>query len=346
MIEGKKYILKISYNDEILYFNILEENSFPIKEYRLYNNYEDLKQIDKYFSLFDTIEEIFISMKRLKSNNSISLEKGEQEMKIKIVNTLTNKHFYMNIPMKKIDIDNKIDNLVNHISSLNKKIDNLESEINYIKNENNTLKQKVSSFENKIKTLEQKLEEKLKKFEKIINEKENQVEMFKNSDIIKTEEDINLILSWFEKKPIKIDLLLNSKVDGDLNTTFYEKCLNKCPTMVFVRTTENLRFGGFTSVTWPETENKRDDKSFLFSLDTKKKYKIKDEQKDNAIFYCRNISFCFGSGCDLYISNNCTSNFENQVGNVSYDVPSENELNNGHNNFKVLNYEVYNIIFN
>ena len=46
--------------------------------------------------------------------------------------------------------------------------------------------------------------------------------MFKNSNIIKSD-DIDLILSQLEKKPSKIELLLNSKFDGELNKTFYEK---------------------------------------------------------------------------------------------------------------------------
>ena len=40
--------------------------------------------------------------------------------------------------------------------------------------------------------------------------------------------------------------------------------------MVFIKTTENLRFGGYTSVSWPDEDYGTDDKSFLFSLDKKK----------------------------------------------------------------------------
>ena len=109
--------------------------------------------------------------------------------------------------------------------------------------------------------------------------------------------------------------------------------------MVFVKTTENLRFGGFTSVSWPKSGFIWDDSSFLFSLDKRKKYNIK--QKNKAIHYSK-YDFCFGSGCDLYISDHCTK-IENYVGNGSYDVPSEYELNNGKRNFFVSNYEVYHI---
>jgi len=172
-----------------------------------------------------------------------------------------------------------------------------------------------------------------------INKNKKSFNLFTNSSIVKSE-DVDLIFSWFDKKPIKFNLLLDSKIDGDLNLTFREKCFNKSPTMVFVKTTDNLRFGGFTSVTWPEKNYNTDEKSFLFSLDKKKKYKIKESEKEDAIYYYLNSSFCFGGGWDLYINDKCTLKEDNLVGNGSYDLPSEYELNNGKKKFKVSNYEV------
>ena len=347
MIENKKYILNISYNEEIIQFHIIEENSFPLKEYNLYNNFDDLKQIDKFFYLFENIGDIFTSLKRLKSNNNLKLIKEEQEMKIEIQNSLTNKNFFITIPKKEPDIDTKVDNLMNYINTLKQKIENLENELKISKNENTDLKKTINAYENKIKNLEKKFDEKISKIdkiEKILNEYMKPSEFFKNSKIIKKDE-VNLILSWLDKKPTQIDLLLNSKKDGDSISTFYEKCFNKCPTMIFVKTTEFLRFGGYASVTWPERHSKRDDGCFLFSLDKKKKYKINENQKENAIYFCKNISFCFGSSCDLYICDKCTSNTGNQVGNGSFDMSNSYELNNGKKEFKVKSYEVYHIIY-
>lgn len=344
-IENKKYILKISYNEEILQFFILEVNIFSPKEYILYSNIDDLKKTDKFFNLFESIEEVFISLKNLKFNNNLTLIKEGQEMKIEIANTITNKKIYINIPIKETDINTKVDNIINYINSLNKKIVNLEIEVKNSKNDNADLKKTINIYENKIKNLEKKFNEnilKLEKIEKIMNEYMTSYEFFKKSEIIKHEE-VDLIISWLEKKPVQVDLLLNSKIDGDSISTFYEKCSKKCPTMIFIKTKENLRFGGFTSVTWPESENKRDDKCFLFSLDRKKKYKIKENHKDNAIYFCSCISFCFGSGCDLYICDKCTSNTGNQVGNDSFYTTKSYELNNGRSDFQVESYEVYHI---
>ena len=258
---------------------------------------------------------------------------------------MTNKYFFINIPLKDKNINNKIEILFNCIISLNKKVSDLENQIKNSKNEN---KKNLEEYENKNKEIEKKFNAKIEILQNQINDlKKNkesitndisQNKIFQNSSIIKADE-VDLILSWLEKKPKNISLLLDSKIDGDLNSTFYEKCKNKSPTMVFVKTTENLRFGGFTSVSWPKSGFIWDDSSFLFSLDKRKKYIIK--QKDKAIYYS-GYSFCFGSKCDLYIRDQCTKG-ANIVGNGSYDVPSECELNNGKKNFFVSNYEVYHI---
>ena len=65
--------------------------------------------------------------------------------------------------------------------------------------------------------------------------------------------------------------------------------------------------------------------------------------KGKAIYYS-DCCFCFGSDCDLYITNKCTIN-NNYVGNGSYDVPEKYELNNGKETFRVSSYEVYLIEF-
>ena len=198
--------------------------------------------------------------------------------------------------------------------------------------------------------LEKNLNERINQIEKKININQNknnfdtpsQKFLFNNISIVKPE-DIDLILSWFDKKPIKFNLLLDSKIDGDLNLTFYNKCFNKCPTMIFVKTTDNLRFGGYTSVLWPENDYSTDYKSFHFSLDKRKKYKIKKDAEKKAIYFSKGYCFCFGCECDLYIRDKCSTNNGNYVGNGSYDLKNEYELNNGKKSFLVSSYEVYHV---
>ena len=70
--------------------------------------------------------------------------------------------------------------------------------------------------------------------------------IFPLSNIINLEEE-KIILSWFEIKNLKFHLLFDSKKDGDSILTFYQKCKNKSPTLLFFKTTKGNRFGGFTT---------------------------------------------------------------------------------------------------
>ena len=44
---------------------------------------------------------------------------------------------------------------------------------------------------------------------------------------------------------------------------FFRKCGNKYPTMIFIKTTQNLKFGGYTNEIWQKME-KKDENSFIF----------------------------------------------------------------------------------
>ena len=183
-------------------------------------------------------------------------------MKIKINNPNLNKEFFINIPLKEKDLKSEIDSIVHYVISLNDKINNLEKQIKENKIElENKIKEEINLIKNEfILSKKNSLESEKKK-------------MFENSNIIQSDE-IDLILSWFEKKPISFNLLLDSNKDGDSMEQFFNKCGNKSPTMIFIKTTENLRFGGYTNEMWPKNGTKKDENSFIFSLNKKKKYKV------------------------------------------------------------------------
>ena len=165
--------------------------------------------------------------------------------------------------------------------------------------------------------------------------------MFKDSKIVQSNE-VDLILSWFDKKPSSFKLLLDANIDNNFWNNFYNNCRNKSPTILFIKTTENLRFGGFTSVIWPENGAMRDESSFIFSLSKKQKYKIKDPY--NAIGVSKNSWISFGNGMDLYIYNNLKTQGGGTYKN-SYNIPEAYELNNNKPTFNLLNCEIYQIIY-
>ena len=255
-------------------------------------------------------------------NKNLNISEEEQKMKIEIVNPYNKRTFGIDIPLKEKDLRSEVNNLINYIATLNDRITSVEN--------------KNKELEKQIKEL-MSIKEEYKKLKQKEIEKENRY--FKDSSIIKLEDE-NTIINWLEKKPEKFVKLLDSKIDGDSTNAFENKCAKKCPTMVFVKTTNGYRIGGFTTIIWTNGSYGKDNKAFLFSLDKKEKYKNTNENYAN--YLSSGSNFCFG-GAALILYNNCTSNKSNQVANNSFDVPTNYEFIGGDNYFTVSSYEVYQI---
>ena len=77
------------------------------------------------------------------------------------------------------------------------------------------------------------------------------------------------------KRNIKYRILFRSNIDGDLASTFHMKCDKIKNTLVLIKASGNKRFGGFTTETWDGNDvNKKDEKSFIFSIDKMKIYDV------------------------------------------------------------------------
>ena len=318
--DNKIYELKISYNEQLMFFEIKEKNAFLKDEFNLYTNLKELGDINRFFNQFETLKEVFDSLKTLITKKNVSIIQEGKKMKMKIINPINNKEFFINVNSKEKDTKSEINSIIACVNSLTQKVQNLENKVNIL--------------ENKVNELIREKEEKKKK------ELYEKYPIYKSSVINKDE--IDLFMNWFDKKPTKIKLLLDSKIDGDSTQTFYNKCSNKFPTVVFVKTTKGRRFGGYCSIGWENTKGnrKKDINNFIFLLDKKKKYKIK---KPEYGIQTSSDYFGFGGGNDFLIYNNCTSknnNYNNNSG--TYETTETYELN-GEYNFTVSSYEVYQI---
>ena len=317
--DNKIYELKISYNEQLMFFEIKEKNAFLKGEFNLYTDPKELGDISRFFNQFETLKEVFDSLKTLITKKNVSIIQEGKKMKMKIINPVNNREFFINVNSKEKDTKSEINSIIACVNSLTQKVQNLENKVNIL--------------ENKVNELIKEKEEKKKK-------KELYGQIYKSSVINKDE--IDLFMNWFDKKPTKIKLLLDSKIDGDSTQTFYNKCSNKFPTVVFVKTTKGRRFGGYCSIGWENTNGsfKKDINNFIFSLDKKKKYKIK--KPENGI-YTRSDYFAFGGGHDFFIHNNCTSNNISSNNNGgTYETTEQYELN-GEQDYTVSSYEVYQI---
>jgi hypothetical protein len=230
-----------------------------------------------------------------------------------MINPISNNSFEINLNPKENDLISRVSSLETYIAEQNKKILNLE--------------------------------EKVKNFEKIIvgNEKEKKEkknELFSETEILYKEE-MDMIINCLPRKPNKITLLMNSNIDGDSTKTFMDKCNGKCPTLAVIKTTNGYVFGGYTTQMWKNGEVK-DNNAFVFSIDKKKKYNIK--QPEHAIGFSENNCWLFGYGYNaIYIYDKCKTRNDNYVDNKTYDIKEQYELNGGEKNFTVKSFEIFQV---
>ena len=98
-------------------------------------------------------------------------------------------------------------------------------------------------------------------------------------NIIKNPVELDEITSRLQrilnKKNIKYKLIYRASSDGDVCTTFHDKCDKIQNTLILIHASGNKRFGGFTTQTWDgEDVNKKDKNCFIFSIDKMKIYDI------------------------------------------------------------------------
>ena len=263
-----QFKLNISYNENLIYFGVEKIGQLPKEDYNTNFNMNQLVEINKFFLQFDTFSELFEAIKEIIQSNKLSIIEENNNIKIQITNPLNKKSFDFIVPLKEKDLKSKISSLTEYVISLNNIVTNLE----------NQLKERTE----RIKCLEEQMKELIpikNEYEKLKKEeikKENR--SFLKSNIIEIEDE-SIILSWFDRKPVKFIKLFDSKIHGYNIDTFYNLCSKKFPIIVFIKTTNGYRFGGFTSKLLPTSgKYSKDNKAFVLSLDRKEKYNINTPQ--------------------------------------------------------------------
>ena len=333
--------------------NKLKENIKYLEELsnNLESNINSLKKI--YEKIKEKKEKLKLEIQQIFTKIRSTLNEREDYLLLEVDEQFENSFFNENIIRESEKLPNKIQKSLKATqineeewseNKLNKYINdciNIEKNIDYIKKINeNIIKFSLNKEQEILFTLKDdeihKFINDIKNFGKIKYLKERK---FPESNIIKFEEE-DIILSWFENKNLKFNLLFDSKKDGDSIATFYKKCENKSQTILFFKTTKERRFGGYTTQIWESKGKKADLKSFTFSLDKKEKYKC--NYPDSAIFGSENF-FQFGTCC-FRIYDKCTSNRDNYINdNNYYDIPLKYELTGGEHYFTISSYEVYKI---
>ena len=141
------------------------------------------------------------------------------------------------------------------------------------------------------------------------------------------------------KKNIKYKIIFRSNIDGDLAQTFHQKCDKIKNTLILIKASGNKRFGGFTSETWDGDDvNKKDDKSFIFSIDKMKVYDI--IEGENAINCNPDLGPVFVNQIKLL------DKFFTQGGTtckkgINFKTTEDFEITDGAEKFGVQEVEVY-----
>ena len=183
-----------------------------------------------------------------------------------------------------------------------------------------------------------------------------------NSKIINKAEELEFLenrLKYNEvlkKRNIIYKLLYRISENGNDIQSFHSKCDNIKGTLIIIKTTKGMKFGGYTEQIWNSNKNdsitRKDGKGicFCFSLDLFKIYNFNDDYK-HSICCCDDCGPCFSGDVAAFfeIKNNNGLLF----GNTNYTIKSNSfgkvdndyEFNNGENEFGIIEMEVFQILF-
>ena len=173
-----------------------------------------------------------------------------------------------------------------------------------------------------------------------------------HSDIIRSVDEYEFLRDSLGK--VELRMILNSNVHGDFAKDFHERA-NYKHLLILIETIEGNRFGGYTSDNFVPMSvglistsidiQKYDNVAFLFNLDTKKIYDIKEDKVETALNCDEYYTLSFGEKdliiWDYFLTKGGVSNFPDYYGEGAKPL----ELTGGEQNFQINSVEVYQVLF-
>ena len=339
--DKKTYILTMSIIDRE-YLKIICKPKNQNHRYINQFSKEDLIKINPIFSYFDNIQQI-----------QAEFDKCVLSAKVTIIHNRTLFDIYFYIKNKetteKIGLNLIYENDLNNMGENKNK--NYKEILSQIENNINSIKLEQEIINNKIN---QTLSENNKN-NNINNNSiyypENKLKLKIKSDIIKSMDEYNLIknkllskLKYKINHNINYNLLYKATTDTDNIKIFHQKCNTIKNTLILLQTTQDIKFGGYTTQTW-EGDNiyKKDENAFLFSLDKLKVYDIIKEK--DAIQCNKNFGPIFCSNQIVINDNFFKKGGRTGKAFMNYQIENDYELNNGNILFNIKELEVFEIIF-
>ena len=321
-VNNEKYKLIISNNQNKIQISLQDLSS--LTEYFLDSTLEDLKKINRYFSIFSEAGDLSINLiKQIKKNN-ITLAKDNDFYNLQIKNPITDEDFPLKLEKSQsITTETQSTNVTSGSPEIITK-----------------LKKTIEDLEKRMKDLESKIGE--GKNIGVISEEIDDDKIF-NSNIIKHKEE-QVIKSWFNTKILSTELLFDTNVDGDSIEDFKSKCVGQFPTLILIKTDMGFLLGGYATTAWKENASLTDYNSFVFSFNPDKKYNVTIPRY--ALFGCNekeNLLLQFGSVC-FRIENHCTKSGNNVIRGSGYEKGLI-DLIKGDHKFRVSRLEVFKLNF-
>ena len=378
----------------------LKKLKITVTELSKYNNiyeakfdHDELIHIDKFFGLYDTIEDVVEELDNLFTKNliSISLDMSHNViMEIQISINNKPRVIRLKITRRGSEQVEALNNLVLLVSEQSKKLDNLQKENTVLKEKVGRLNEKLDDLQNnpqqsdagflkpsvkeesdseggkkkkkngsddedneedsfantnnKSKKKKKKKQEEEFDIDKIIDESKIITDLKDVDFLIKK---INTVYGTSNKEFRNMKLIYSASEDGDSPTVFHSACDGISPVLVFIKTTKNFRFGGFTEVPFESSKvfkGKKDDNAFIFSIDRLKTYDVEEGQNATCSYKNYGPVFYGYEYCNIYLIGNFLSN----NGNVAkkgdrYNTTVDFELNGGKQKFLTEELEVYQI---
>ena len=163
-------------------------------------------------------------------------------------------------------------------------------------------------------------------------------------DIIQNAKELEILSRKISKnnKKISFNLIYKASIDGDKAEIFHKKCDGAKSTLVLVKSSNDKRFGGYTSCDWKGNNiEKKDDDAFVFSLDKRKIYDIIPEELAIGCYPRYGPVFL---GCQIRIYDEFLKNggttFEK---GMNYNTEENYELTGGLKKFEIKDIEVYSV---
>ena len=372
----KKYSIKISIKNNFINFFIEEIDSIPPMKYEKDYSFENLKNLSKYFLMFDSIEESFTEIKKLINNESYEFNEDNNLIIIYFKTGITNKNFKIEIPIKKIKIEERLEELTQIIK-------NQQSEINLLKQiqsvqEYNKLLDKCNKLEKLIKFNNENI---FKDFNDsiLLDYRQKNIIIDKLKDYYfkkqifvlslisegfsQVKGNNNIFTYFFPKYNTKIEeaeklfskydtsrctiltkLLFRASVNGDNIENYHKYCDNQGSTITIIKTEQDKTFAAFYDKNDERFNqdfnkyimDKKGTDCLIIFLDAGESIETK-YYYDKEI-YDENYKKIKNINFDkLIISDSCLSN------RYSYIKDPYSQYNEGISNFKVVDYEVFSI---